>query len=316
MITPDAPPAPLGERLAAQLLSGPPAEGTSDVAGHLLAIQAQDQRGARLAVRARSRARSAADVDDALTRDRSVVVTWLNRGTLHLVRTEDYWWLHPLTTPPLRRGNERRLAQEGVPPADAERGVAVIERSLAAEGPLTRAQLRDRIAAAGVRTEGQAIVHVLMLASLRGLIVRGPMAGREHAYALVRDWLGAPPAEHARFDRDRAAPELDARIDRESALAETLGARGTPAFLVNGALAVGWGSWSGFRGAVERELIEARKLIETGVPRDAVAARRAEAAIKDPGSWSLYRSLVVDAPQPPAAPPAGKKDPKKSKHSR
>ena len=120
----------------------------------------------------------------------------------------------------------------------------------------------------------------------------------------------------ARFDRDRAAPELDARIDRESALAETLGARGTPAFLVNGALAVGWGSWSGFRGAVERELIEARKLIETGVPRDAVAARRAEAAIKDPGSWSLYRSLVVDAPQPPAAPPAGKKDPKKSKHSR
>ena len=211
MITPDAPPAPLGERLAAQLLSGPPAEGTSDVAGHLLAIQAQDPRGARLAVRARSRTRSAADVDAALTRDRSVVVTWLNRGTLHLVRTEDYWWLHPLTTPPLRRGNARRLAQEGVPSADADRGVAVIERSLAAEGPLTRAQLRDRIAAAGVRTEGQAIVHVLMLASLRGLIVRGPMAGREHAYALVRDWLGAPPAEHALFDRDRALAELAAR---------------------------------------------------------------------------------------------------------
>jgi len=68
MITPDAPPAPLGERLAAQLLCGPPAEGTSDVAGHLLAIQAQDPRGARLAVRARSRTRSAADVDAALTR--------------------------------------------------------------------------------------------------------------------------------------------------------------------------------------------------------------------------------------------------------
>jgi len=98
-----------------------------------------------------------------------------------------------------------------VPSADADRGVAVIERSLAAEGPLTRAQLRDRIAAAGVRTEGQAIVHVLMLASLRGLIVRGPMAGREHAYALVRDWLGAPPAEHALFDRDRALAELAAR---------------------------------------------------------------------------------------------------------
>jgi hypothetical protein len=203
----------LAQRLAAQLLSGPPAEGTVQVAGHLLAVQAQDQRGARLAVRARSRARSAADVDDALTRDRSVVVTWLNRGTLHLVRTEDYWWLHPLTTPQLFTGNARRLAQEGVPPADAERGVAVIERSLTAEGPLTRAQLAERIAKTGVRTQGQAIVHLLVLANLRGIAVRGPMAGREHAYALVRDWLGDPhgPPGGPAFDRDRALAELAVR---------------------------------------------------------------------------------------------------------
>jgi len=210
MTTPEPAPARrlLAQRLAAQLLSGPPADGTVQVAGHLLAVQAQDQRGARLAVRARSRARSATDVDDALTRDRSVVVTWLNRGTLHLVRTEDYRWLHPLTTPPLLRGNARRLAQEGVPPDDAERGVAVIERSLAAEGPLTRAQLGDRIAAAGVRTQGQALVHLLVLASLRGIAIRGPMAGREHAYALVRDWLGTPPGG---LRRDRALAELAAR---------------------------------------------------------------------------------------------------------
>ena len=199
------------QRMAAQLLSGPPADGAAGVAGRLLAIQAQDPRGARLAVRARSRAQTAADVDAALTRDRCVVVTWLNRGTLHLVLAEDYWWLHPLTTPPLLRGNARRLAQEGVPAADAERAVAVIERAVTAEGPLTRAQLAERIAAAGVRTQGQAIVHLLALASLRGLIVRGPMAGRDHAYALVRDWLGAPPAQHVAFDRDRALAELAAR---------------------------------------------------------------------------------------------------------
>ena len=198
----------VAQRLAAQLLSGTPAGATAEVAGRLLAIQAQDPRGATLAVRARSHGLSAADVDTALTQDRSVVVTWLNRGTLHLVRAEDYWWLHPLTTPPLLRGNFRRLAQEGVPAQDAERAAAVIERSLEAEGPLTRGQLRDRIAAAGVRTQGQAIVHLLALASLRGLTVRGPMAGREHAYVLVRDWLGAPPAP---FDRDRALAELAAR---------------------------------------------------------------------------------------------------------
>jgi hypothetical protein len=216
MTTPGAPRAALEERrqaqrLAAQLLAGPPVAGAAEVAGRLLAVQAQDPRGARLAVRARSRARSAAAVDAALIRDRSVVVTWLNRGTLHLVRAEDYWWLHPLTTPPLLRGNARRLAQEGVPPADAERGAAVIERAVTAEGPLTRAQLAQRIAAAGVRTDGQAIVHLLALASLRGTIVRGPVAGRDHTYALVRDWLGAPPAGFKVFDRDRALAELAAR---------------------------------------------------------------------------------------------------------
>jgi hypothetical protein len=83
----------------------------------------------------------------------------------------------------------------------------VIERSLAEEGPLTRAQLGERVAASGVPTRGQALVHLLSLASLRGLAVRGPMVGGEHAYALVRDWLGEPRP----VDRDRALAELARR---------------------------------------------------------------------------------------------------------
>jgi Winged helix DNA-binding domain len=181
------------ERCAAQLLGGDPAGSAEEVAGRLLAIQAQDLRGARLTVRARSAGLSASDVDAALSQRRSLIVTWLNRGTLHLVRSEDYWWLHPLTTPQLRTGNSRRLAQEGVPPEDAERAVATVQAALAADGPLTRSQLRERVAAAGVRTEGQAMVHILALASIRGLIVRGPVAGRDQAFVLARDWLGIPP---------------------------------------------------------------------------------------------------------------------------
>ena len=195
------------ERCAAQLLGGDPAGSAEEVAGRLLAIQAQDPRGARLAIRARSAGLSASDVDSALTR-RSLIVTWLNRGTLHLVRAEDYWWLHPLTTPQLRTGNSRRLAQEGVPPEDAERAVAAVRAALAADGPLTRAQLRERVAAAGVRTEGQAMVHILALASIRGLIVRGPVAGRDQAFVLARDWLGAPPPA---MSREAALGELARR---------------------------------------------------------------------------------------------------------
>jgi hypothetical protein len=190
----------LAERGAAQLLSGPPADSAEAVAGRLLAIQGQDPRGARLAIRARSTGLTAADVDQALTVRRTLVTGWLNRGTLHLVRSADYWPLHQLTTPPLHTGCFRRLAQEGIQPDEADRGIAVIEHALRTDGPLTRAQLGERLSAAGLRTAGQALVYLLFLAGLRGVSVRGPMTGQEQAYVLARDWLGAPPA----FDRDTA----------------------------------------------------------------------------------------------------------------
>jgi hypothetical protein len=175
------------------------------VARRLLAIQAQDPRGARLAVRARSRGLTAADVDASLDAGETVV-TWVNRGTLHLVPAEDYAWLHGLTTPQLATGNARRLAQEGVPPDDAERGVAAVTKALDG-GPRTRAELREAVAAAGVRTEGQALVHVLVLASLRGICVRGPIRAGEQAHVLVADWL--PKAKPV--DRDEALRELGRR---------------------------------------------------------------------------------------------------------
>ena len=137
------------------------------------------------------------------------MITWLNRGTLHLIASDDYFWLHALTAPTLFTASARRLSQEGVTPAAAERGVAALERALADEGPLDRAQLRERIAAVGVRVEGQALVHLLLLASLRGSIVRGPMRGSQQAYVLVRDWLAAPVP--GAVDRGRALAELARR---------------------------------------------------------------------------------------------------------
>lgn len=197
----------IAARLTSQLLSGTPARDPVAVAGRLLAIQGQDPRGARLAVRARTKGLTAADVDRALTVDRSLLITWLNRGTLHLVRSEDYPWLHALTTPPLLAANARRLAQLGVKPSGADRGVALIERSLAEEGPLTSMQLRERLQAARVRAEGQALAHIVGLAALRGVLVRGPMVGKQHAYVLARDWLGSAPP----VDRDKALAELARR---------------------------------------------------------------------------------------------------------
>jgi len=203
----------VAERCAAQLLSGPSAASPLEVVRRLLAVQGQDPRGSRLAIRARSAGLTAADVDKALTVDRSLLITWLNRGTLHLVTAEDYWWLQLLTTPAMETAIARRLSQEGVGAEDAETAIGLIDGALADDGPLTRAQLGDRVAAAGIRTQGQALVHLLAKASVRGLIVRGPMVGRQHAFVRVSDWLGRPPARFlpATFDRVAALAELARR---------------------------------------------------------------------------------------------------------
>ena len=135
------------------------------------------------------------------------MISWLNRGTLHLVRSADYWPLHRLTTPQLETACARLLDQEGIPPAAADRAAGLIERFLDRDGPLTRAQLAEQLQSAG-STQGQALVFLMFLTSLRGISVRGPMIGKQHAHVLARDWLGAPPAAP---DRDTALAWLARR---------------------------------------------------------------------------------------------------------
>jgi hypothetical protein len=195
----------LAARLTAQLLSGDKAGTAGEVVARLLAVHAQDFKGAHLAVRARSAGLVASDLDRALDAG-ELVVSWLNRGTLHLVRAEDHAWLHALTTPQLATGNRARLRQEGVSPEQAERGVAAVERALV-DGPRTRAQLKEVLGREGVPVAGQALVHVLFLATLQGVCVRGPVVGKEQAFVLARDWL--PRAEPV--DRDKALRELGRR---------------------------------------------------------------------------------------------------------
>jgi hypothetical protein len=151
-----------------------------------------------LALRARAKGLTRADVHAALDSG-ELVISWLNRGTLHLVHRDDFPWLHALTAPTIVTANNRRLAQEGV--TDPERGVRAIAKALE-DGPLLRSQIGERIGATG-----PALTHLLVSATLRGLIVRGPIRGKDQTFALVRDHLGEMPE----VDRDKALDELGRR---------------------------------------------------------------------------------------------------------
>jgi len=203
-------------RVSAQLLDRRIGGGPQPAVRTLLALQAQDRTAWRLALRARVEGITARDVDRALTDERSLIVAWLNRGTLHLIAAEDYPWLWGLTAPTQIVANRRRLAQIGFTPEEVDRGVGYVERWLE-DGPLPRSELRVRLSERGIRTDGQALVHLLFATVVRGLAVMGPMVDGEHAFAHTREWLGVDPGAPGSLTgkrRDIALAELARRYLR------------------------------------------------------------------------------------------------------
>lgn len=144
-----------------------------------------------------------AAIDRALA-ERELVIAWLNRGTLHLVCADDYWWLHALTAPTQATSNLTRLRQLGV--GDPENEARRIERALA-DGPRTTKELREAVGG-----EGPAFLHTLWYSALRGRILRCAAA----TWALTRDWLGKPP----KVDREQAIAELGRRYAKAHAPCE------------------------------------------------------------------------------------------------
>jgi hypothetical protein len=76
----------------------------------------------------------------------------------------------------------------GLTPAVLRKGLDVIARSLAEQGPLTRTQLKAELERARVNTEGtQRLAHLCMQAEIEALVCSGPVRGKQFTYALVSD---------------------------------------------------------------------------------------------------------------------------------
>jgi hypothetical protein len=134
------------------------------------------------------------DVDRALREDRSVVLTWTLRGTRHYHRAEDVRWLVGVLGLVFNRPGSARARQLGIAGEAGDRAVRALCRALADEGPLTRAEVKDRLAAHGVDPSGQAAIHVIGRAALEGLLVVVPAGrgrGEPERYVLLDDWVPA-----------------------------------------------------------------------------------------------------------------------------
>lgn len=193
-----------------QLLSGAGKKPRSvvEVARHMIGLQAQDFAAASLQARARSEGLVHADVTKALYEDRSIVRTWCLRGTLHLVTADDVRCLLALLGDKFILASRRRRNELGLDDASTERGAAIIAKALRRSGPLSRPEVLEQLGAAGIPYEGQAGIHVVRTAALKGLVCYGPKRDGRETFVHLDNWIGDAAARGHTGD---AATELARR---------------------------------------------------------------------------------------------------------
>jgi hypothetical protein len=173
-------------------------------------LQAQLWSAATLGMRVRSAGLDASAVKRALNDERSIVRTWVMRGTLHVVAAEDLRWLLQLLGPVFARAGVARHTQLGLDDDLKKRGVAAIRTVLSEDGPLTRYELVDRLRTGGVVLDAktQAPIHLIGLAALQGVLCLGPdRDDGESTYVLLDDWVLKTPM----VSRETALAELTRR---------------------------------------------------------------------------------------------------------
>lgn len=179
--------------MRSQRLVGSRVGDIAELVRDMVGLQAQNVQAARLSVRPRTDGIDAAAVTRACNEGRTVVRTWAMRGTLHMVAAEDVGWIVALLGPIFAAAGRRRRLQLGLDDEVCRRAVPALRQIVAAEAPLTRADLVRRLAAKGVSLDpkSQAPPHLIGLAAMQGMICRGPdVAKDEPTYVLVEDWAG------------------------------------------------------------------------------------------------------------------------------
>ena len=199
----------LALRLTNQQIAMPTSTRPSDVIARLLAIQAQDYRGALWSIGLRLRGSNVSQIERAIA-ERTIVRTWPMRRTLHFVAAADVKWLLRLLTPRAIKGMTGRLRRLEVDDKVLSRSRKALANALRDESLLTRDAVYDVLERAKIPTANQRGIHILSRLSQEGLLCFGPHRGKQPTFALLEEWI----SESRELDRDEALAELTVRYFR------------------------------------------------------------------------------------------------------
>jgi hypothetical protein len=175
----------------------------------MLAIQGQDLPGARWSIGLRGDGLTDADVGAAFDAG-DIVRSWPMRGTLHVVAAEDIGWMLELMASRVTRASATRRAALGITGEDLELARDAALAALGGRRALSREALLTAIAASGIVIDGQRGYHLLGYLAQTGILVLGPIIGKQQAFVLLEEWAPTP----RRLERDEALRELAGRYFR------------------------------------------------------------------------------------------------------
>ena len=196
-------------RLTSQQIASSESGTPSDVVARLLAMQAQDHRGALWSIGLRLPGSTVTDIERAIA-NRTIVRTWPMRRTLHYVAADDVRWMLRLLTPRAIKGMVGRLAQLGIDEPVLARARKAIEKEFRERPLLTREEIYDVLARAKIPPANQRGIHVISRLSQEGLLCFGPHRGAAPTFALLDEWI--PPSRV--LAREEALAQLTTRYFR------------------------------------------------------------------------------------------------------
>jgi hypothetical protein len=198
------------QRLVNQHITAATFEQPAEVVRWLGAVQAQDYAGAKWALGLRMRAATDTLVERACA-EGAILRTHVLRPTWHFVTPADIYWMLALTAPRIHALNAPHYRKLELDQELFRRSTTALTHALQGGNQLTRDQLRDVLAQAGIATAGELrMSYILMRAELDGVVCSGARQGKQFTYALLSE--RAPQTQ--RLERDQAVAELAGRFFR------------------------------------------------------------------------------------------------------
>jgi len=179
----------LKERLLNQHILGTLFEKPDDMVRWMGAVQAQNFLGSLWAIGIRVKNAQEPDIEHAIA-DKTLVCTWLLRGTLHFVAVEDIKWILDLVAPRIIASNANLLKTNfKLDNNEFKRIKKVIVSTLEGGQSLTRDKIYSELEKASISTSSLRGLHILHRLALEGLICFGAREGKQQTFLLLDEWL-------------------------------------------------------------------------------------------------------------------------------